>query len=51
MAEHGAILDALGDNVEPSDVEAEAARAMANDFFFVNGDEVGTTLRLFAPAM
>lgn len=48
MERHVPALEAMGESLEPEDVEAEAVRAMAGDFFFMSGDEVGTTLR-FGP--
>ncbi len=40
------LIEALGDTVTPEQIEALAAKAMADDFFFRNGDEVGSSLSI-----
>jgi hypothetical protein len=44
MATNTPELEAAGDSLTPEQVEKFAADAMAGDFFFENGDEIGTTL-------
>lgn len=39
-------LEALGDNLTPEQVEELAGKNMEADFYFKNGDEVGTTIGL-----
>lgn len=46
MAQNKAELEAAGDGLTAEQVEAQAARAMAGDFYFANGEEVGTSLSL-----
>lgn len=46
MVENLAQLEAAGDGLTADQVEAQAAKAMADDFYFENGDSVGTSLGL-----
>jgi len=37
-------LIAKGNSLTPAEVEAQAAKVMANDFYFKNGDEIGSAV-------